>query len=95
MIDEHQLNAFGLLACLPAEGLLARGRVWALLALLRLHLLLPPVGADPAAKYGLVRQHTLSLLRCQVEPELAVRRQHAALPGAPLCSPAGAWKWVG
>ena len=52
------------------------------LVLRHLHLLLPPVGADPAAKYGLVQQHALSMLRCQVEPELAVRRQVAALPGA-------------
>lgn len=66
-----------------AEGLLARGRVLALLGLARLHLLVPPPGADPAAKYGLARQHVLSLLRCQVEPELAVRRAATALPGGP------------
>lgn len=66
-----------------AEGLLVRGRVWALLGLARLHLLLPPAGADPAAKHGLARHHVLALLRCQVEPELAVRRQYAALPGGP------------
>ena len=66
----------------PQQGLLARGRMWALLGLLRLHLLLPPAGADPAAKYGLMQQHALSMLRCQVEPELAVRRRVAALPGA-------------
>ncbi|KAL4440107.1 hypothetical protein ABPG75_003108 [Micractinium tetrahymenae] len=65
------------------DGLAARGRVWALLALARLHLLLPPAGADPAAKYGLVQRHALSMLHCQVEPELAVRRQAAALPGGP------------
>lgn len=57
--------------------------MWALLALARLHLLLPPAGADPAAKYGLVRRHALSMLRCQVQPELGVRRQAAALPGGP------------
>ena len=67
-----------------AESVLALGRVWALLAALRLHLLLPPAGADPAAKHGLVRAHALSTLRCQVEPELAVRRQYAALPGETL-----------
>lgn len=44
---------------------------------------MPPPGADPAAKYGLARQHVLSLLRRQVEPELAVRRAAAALPGGP------------
>ena len=73
----------------PQQGLLARGHVWALLGLLRLHLLLPPVGADPAAKYGLVQQHALSMLRCQVEPELAVRRRVAALPGTSCTSRAG------
>jgi midasin len=57
--------------------------VCSLLGLLRLHLLLPPAGADPAAKYSLVRQHTLGMLRCQVEPELAVRRQYSCLPGGP------------
>ena len=63
--------------------MLARGRVWALLALLRLHLVQPPAGADPAGKYDLVRQHVLDLLRFQLRPELAVRRQCTALPGSP------------
>lgn len=71
------------LPILLAERLLSRGRVLALLGLARLHLLVPPPGADPAAKYGLARQHVLSLLRCQVEPEQAVRRAAAALPGGP------------
>lgn len=62
-------------------GLVARGRVWALLGLLRLHLAVPPPGADPAAKYALLRQHMLGLLRLRVEPELVVRRQYQALPG--------------
>lgn len=62
---------------------MARGHAWALLALARLHLLVPPPGADPAAKYGLARAHALALLRCQVQPELHVRRQAAALPGGP------------
>ncbi len=65
--------------------MVARGRVWTLLGLLRLHLAAPPPGADPAAKYALLRQHTLSLLSLRVEPELAVRRQYQRLPGGWLC----------
>jgi hypothetical protein len=62
-------------------GMAARGRVWALLGLLRLHLAAPPPGADPAAKYAQLRQHMLGLLSLRVEPELALRRQYQRLPG--------------
>ncbi|GAB4814208.1 hypothetical protein N2152v2_001254 [Parachlorella kessleri] len=61
-------------------GLVARGQVWALLGLLRLHLAVPPPGTDPAAKYALLRQHTLSTLSLRLEPELSVRRQYQQLP---------------
>ena len=72
----------------PAEAdatanLWARGRCWALLGLLRVQLLVPPAGVDPAAKYGLLSDHTLGLLRIQLEPELAIRRQAQQLPGGP------------
>ena len=57
------------------------GRAWALVGLLRLHLLVPPAGADPAAKYGLLQEHSLLRLQLQVNPELTVRQEVAALPG--------------
>ncbi|KAG7670517.1 hypothetical protein KSW81_003079 [Nannochloris sp. 'desiccata'] len=65
------------------SGLAARGQAWALLGLARLSLVVPPPGTDPAASYDLFRQHSLRLLTLQVEPELVVRRQYAALPGGP------------
>jgi hypothetical protein len=64
-------------------GLAARGKVWALLGLARLHLSAPPAGADPAAKHAQLRGHTLSVLTWHVDPELAARQQYARLPGGP------------
>lgn len=62
-------------------GAAACGRAWALLGLARLHLLVPPAGVDPAAKYAMVRGQKALRLGLQLEPELAVRRAFAALPG--------------
>jgi hypothetical protein len=62
------------------------GRVWALLALARLHLAVPPASADPAGKYGMLRQHLLQKLATHYVPELGVRKQVDLLPGRP-CMP--------
>ncbi len=50
-----------------------RGRAWALLGLLRLHLALPPAGADPAAKRALGAEHLDARLAEELLPELQVR----------------------
>ena len=57
----------------------ARGAAWAYLGAARLHLVLPPTGADPAAKHALKRAHVLRVLHEEVAPGLEV--------GAPLCCP--------
>ena len=50
----------------------ARGVAWAYLGALRLHLVLPPPGADPAAKHAHKRGHLLRLLAEEIAPELEV-----------------------
>ena len=55
------------------EAAQQRGRAWALLGLLRLHLALPPAGADPAAKRALGAEHLDARLAEELLPELQVR----------------------
>jgi midasin len=50
----------------------ARGAAWAYLGAVRLHLVLPPAGADPAAKHAYKREHALRVLREDIAPELEV-----------------------
>ena len=64
-------------------GLAARGQAWALLGVARLALVIPPPGNDPAASYAMSQQHTLRLVKWQIDPELEVRRQYNAAPGGP------------
>lgn len=56
-----------------------RGRAWALLGLLRLHLALPPPGADPAAKRALKAAHLAALAEQELAPELQARPALGAL----------------
>ena len=73
-----QTNAFSF-----PPGLAARGLALALLGLARLHLALPPPGADPAAKYILQQGHLLDVAANWLQPEISVREQAALLPGGP------------
>lgn len=57
---------------LGAEGVLVQGQSWVLLGALRLHLLLPADGCDPAAKYGQKRAHLQAKLE-DVRLEIEVR----------------------
>ncbi|MEW5303413.1 MAG: hypothetical protein WDW36_006109 [Sanguina aurantia] len=59
------------------------GRAWTLLGLLRLHLVAPPPGIDPAGKYSLKRDHLDSEIHGSIAPELQVRTQLQRLPGGP------------
>eukprot|EP00198_Chlamydomonas_reinhardtii_P014222 XP_001703559.1 predicted protein [Chlamydomonas reinhardtii] len=47
-----------------------RGRAWALLGLLRLQLVAPPPGIDPAGKYGLKRRHVEGVLVHELQPQI-------------------------
>ncbi|KAK9809153.1 hypothetical protein WJX72_010301 [[Myrmecia] bisecta] len=53
---------------------------WVLLGALRLHLVLPPLGTDPAGKYALKRQHLLDIITHSVQPETQVRQALQELP---------------
>ncbi|MEW5309894.1 MAG: hypothetical protein WDW38_001740 [Sanguina aurantia] len=58
------------------------GRAWTLLGLLRLHLVAPPPGIDPAGKYSLKRDHLDSEIHGSIAPELqlaALARARSAL----------------
>ena len=54
------------------EGVVVQGQSWVLLGALRLHLLLPADGCDPAAKYGQKRAHLQAKLE-DVRLEIEVR----------------------
>ena len=53
-----------------------RGKAWAMLGMLRLHLAAPPAGADPAGKFVLKAAHLERVLQQDVFPEAQV---HALL----------------
>ena len=55
------------------EELMARGRAWCLLGTMRLHLVAPPHGLDPAAKHRVKRDHCLRIIHQELQPELEVR----------------------
>lgn len=60
-----------------APSLAQRGRLWMLIGALRLHLLLPSDGCDPAAKYSHQRDHFKELLadkRLEIEVRETVER---------------------
>ena len=61
-----------------AEGVVVQGQSWVLLGALRLHLLLPADGCDPAAKYGQKRAHLQAKLE-DVRLEIEVRLEEEAL----------------
>ena len=54
------------------EPLLLLGHAWLLLGSMRLQLLQPPPGIDPAGKYGLRRRHLADQIQQQLEPEIWV-----------------------
>jgi hypothetical protein len=82
IIGAHHPNLHDLqLKPCSAADLATAGRNWALLGLVRLHLLVPPAGVDPAGKYGLQRDHCLRMADLQLEAELRVRREFQELPG--------------
>eukprot|EP00897_Mesotaenium_endlicherianum_P007207 jgi/Mesen1/6514/ME000332S05520 len=56
------------------SGQLARGKAWLLIGVLRLHLVLPSDGVDPAAKYAL-KQHHLADKMSRILLEIQVRRR--------------------
>ncbi len=60
-----------------------QGRCWVLLGGLRLHLVAPPLGVDPAGKYALKAEHKEQVMTQVITPEAAVRAALAALPGGP------------
>ncbi|KAK3274512.1 hypothetical protein CYMTET_17303, partial [Cymbomonas tetramitiformis] len=64
-----------------AAGLVRRGRVWALLGLLRMHLLLPPGCADPAAEAAETLAQVRDRLARDAEPHAAARAWEASAPG--------------
>lgn len=64
-------------------GLVSRGQAWIHLGVARLFLCIPPLGADPAAFYELLLQHTLAFVQLKILPERDVRRQYDDLPGSP------------
>ncbi|GMH33343.1 hypothetical protein BSKO_01177 [Bryopsis sp. KO-2023] len=57
------------------------GRAWVLLGSLRLHLVLPSPGLDPAGKTAHKISHIRSLIKQQIDPDLRVRNQLQQLPG--------------
>lgn len=57
------------------------GKAWILLGALRLHLVLPPPGIDPAGKVAFKHQHTVSWVQEQLEPELEARSRFQNFPG--------------
>ncbi|GLI68780.1 hypothetical protein VaNZ11_013272, partial [Volvox africanus] len=66
------------------DGELAlRGRAWLLVGLLRLQLVVPPAGIDPAGKYTLKRRHLEGHILHDLQPEILVRKALQDLPGGP------------
>jgi hypothetical protein len=59
-----------------------RGRAWALLGALRLHLLLPAGCADPAAKFALELSHLRAREGEEIGPRGVVKGWEAAAPGS-------------
>jgi microcompartment protein CcmK/EutM len=57
------------------------GSAWLLLGALRLHLICPPRGIDPAGKYLLAVQHYRREISDHLDAEGEVRRAMAVLPG--------------
>eukprot|EP00798_Chlamydomonas_sp_ICE-L_P024875 gene24875-10536_t len=78
----HQADQ-GIQVPLVAAALPLHGRVWLLLGLLRLHLVLPPAGVDPAGKYSLKAQQLLLHISEGIDPEITVRQALQQLPGGP------------
>ncbi|GIL72549.1 hypothetical protein Vretifemale_2893, partial [Volvox reticuliferus] len=60
-----------------------RGRAWMLVGLLRLQLVVPPAGIDPAGKYALKRRHLEGHIIHDLQPEILVRKTLQDLPGGP------------
>jgi midasin len=57
----------------PGPGLTRLGRAWALLGALRLALVAPPPGLDPAARHAFKRDHLLTRAATDLEPDIWVR----------------------
>ena len=55
-----------------AQEFKLRGKAWAMLGMLRLHLVAPPAGADPAGKYSLKATHLERILQQDILPEQQV-----------------------
>lgn len=56
-----------------ADAALAlRGRAWALVGLLRLQLVVPPLGIDPAGKHALKAHHLEQVVLAELQPEIQV-----------------------
>lgn len=66
------LRAAARLEALQRRDVALRGRAWLLLGLLRLQLVAPPPGVDPAGKYGLQLRHAEGELLEVVQPEIMV-----------------------
>lgn len=61
-----------LLQAEPTQRFDLRGKAWAMLGMLRLHLAAPPAGADPAGKFVLKAAHLERVLTQNVSPEAQV-----------------------
>lgn len=69
------------------EKMLRHGRVWVRLGALRLHLVSPRRGVDPAGKYRLMARHLAQdVIGSAIDVEVEVRRAFQTLPGGPEVS---------
>jgi midasin len=59
------------------------GVAWVLLGALRLYLVAPPLGIDPAGKHRFAARHAQATTQRCITPQAAVRGSLAALPGGP------------
>ncbi|EFJ44763.1 hypothetical protein VOLCADRAFT_121252, partial [Volvox carteri f. nagariensis] len=69
-----------------------RGRAWVLVGLLRLHLVVPPPGIDPAGKYALKRRHLEGIVVHELQPEIlrgGAPGRADATPGSDRCAGRG------